>query len=803
MTYAVQRDLLVRTRQELLVVGVRECENFYATLVQQELTRTEEFDHADWIKTSVSVVANNAEAPDGTMTADTVTFNATSDAIGQLGAMVVTSKAFTASVWLRIPSGSQTVTLRVFNSGITETGTKQVTLSTTWTRFYVHKLFSGVPVDTVVFDVIRTAGDTVTDLQMWGANLHRNPGDKNREVVFTYRNRVAEVISTLSVNVSRCEAADAGDGNRCFYSRSTCQDPDNFNAGNLYEDTARGKGIREYRFCKKDSPLPLSGVETLPYITTVASASQEISADRAVTVNERMTYKMEDDAGPGVWNVRQQLEGGLVNTQTGAGTFWRRWRYIYRNYSNPECYAIRKVGFIEPGVTEASFQIRGKFLIRDLTSSDSGIRLVVGDRLKLTRKSIPSKIDQVNVLGATITSGATSMTVTDASQITPVADNASSADPDYVVTLEIDPDGTSEKVNVTAIDLNTNTLTIQRGRWGTTAAAHTKAVPFREVAEYGTERTTPSVSPLGKNPIDILIEQARQSGLSMDEIDVTTLESERDTWLPSTVDPTSPVGNIGTGILLRRTVTEPTEIDTLQTEIRDLCLVFLWVSETQQLTGKVFAPKTPLETYTELTDDSNLIAGSIEVEDNEEETRISRAVIAYNLTVGEQGDDIADYQEVRVELDIDAEEREYYGEPKLKQILSKWLRPGDTASAAYFTSHILDRFRHGARVLRARLEIKDDDIQLGDFVKVNTGHIQDAKGNNLQSIMQVVKKKPVSDGVLQIECLDTGLFRRYWFYALDGLSDYASATEANKEYAYHADDNGLVGSTGEAGYLSW
>ena len=123
MTYAAQRDSLTRTRQDLVVLGVRECQNFYATLVQQLLTRTEEMDHADWVKTSVSVVANNATAPDGTMTADTVTFNATNDAIAQtVVGTVVTSKAFTGSVYLRVPSGAQQVTIFVRNVAGTQYG---------------------------------------------------------------------------------------------------------------------------------------------------------------------------------------------------------------------------------------------------------------------------------------------------------------------------------------------------------------------------------------------------------------------------------------------------------------------------------------------------------------------------------------------------------------------------------------------------------------------------------------------------------------------------------------------------------
>src|SRR3990172_5243260 len=134
MTYATQRDSLIRTRQDLIVLGVRECQNFYATLVQQLLTRTEEFDNADWTKISVTVTPNNATAPDGTLTADTVSFNATNDEIIKFSSVAVTSKAFTGSVWLRVATGTKLVTLQVLNTAGTQIGAKQVTITTTWQR---------------------------------------------------------------------------------------------------------------------------------------------------------------------------------------------------------------------------------------------------------------------------------------------------------------------------------------------------------------------------------------------------------------------------------------------------------------------------------------------------------------------------------------------------------------------------------------------------------------------------------------------------------------------------------------------
>ena len=799
MTYAIQRDSVIRTRQDLLVVGVRECQNHYASLVQQLLTRTNEFDHADWVKTSTTVNANTIVAPDGTTTAEEVIFNATADAIAQTPAspaVAVTSRAFTGSVWMKIPTGTQQCRIRVTNVAGTETGETVCALTTTWQRFWAHKLFSAVPVDNVVFRIIRVdaSGDTVTTLHAWGGQLYRNPSDRDAQKYFPTVTRSAEAAATVAVNASRCNIADNGDGFRCHYSRPTCQDVDNFNAGHTWETTAAMQGLREFRFCRQDAPLPLAGADVMPYLVKAPVAAQEIDPERAVTVNERITFEFEDDAGPGLWNARQSVEGGLVNTATGAGTFWRRWSAIYRNYGNPDGYLKLLKGYVEAGAVESDFQSRGKYLIRNYETDDRRVRLVCGDRLKLTRKSIPAKITNNNYINGPLAAGDLTLTCDDGTELTePSAD--------YTPVIVLDPDtATEEKCNVTAIV--GNVLTVQRGRWGTAAVAHTNTqITFHENAEFGTERTNPALAALGANIIDSIVSLYKYSGLSAAEIDTTTLNAERDTWLPTTVDTTE---GTSYGPLIRRSLSQVTDVETLVRELRTLGQVFVWVNNAQQITGRVFAPIQPGQTLTTLDDDSNFVAGTISVDDNDE-SRISRVLIAYNLptSASSQYSVAEDFLEVRVDLDVDSEEREYYGDKRLRSILDQWLQPLDSKSAESFTTHILMRFRHGARMLSAQLEIKDDDIEIGDYVRVNTEHVQDVHGANLNSVMQVLKKREVRDNRILIDLLDTGLYHRYGFFAGAGLPVYTSATTAQKDYGFFGDAVGKVGSPLELGYHFW
>lgn len=803
MTYAIQRDKFGRTPQDLIVLGVRECQNHYAALVQQLLVRTEEFDNASWTKNSTTVTANAATAPDGTVTADVVAYNAANDYIYQVDATtVVTSKAFTGSVWLRVAVGPKLVTLIIQNTAATERLIQQITVTTTWTRFVVHKKFSAVPVDNVGFQILRNAGDDVGDLEMWGANITRNPSDLDRDIVFPYVKRVAEAVGTLAVNASRCQAVDAGDGLRCYYSRPSCQDPDNFNSGHPYEGTAALRGFREYRLCRQDGPLALAGENVAPLLDRFDVAGQEIDAKRGVTVNERVKLTCHDDAGPGVWNPTQQQRGALVNTATGQGTFWRRFVTINRNYANPKGYLIHKAGFVETAGTEAEFQQRGRYVMRNIMiRTDDRVEIECTDRLKLTRKDIPAKISQSNTLASTVDASPSSnvLTLVDAGEVSPPAANASSATPDYFVVLEINFDTIwAEKVNVLTRNLVTNQITVQRGRWGTTPQVQGAGAVIREVAEFGTERNDPTGIPLGKNPMDIIPELYRYAGIDAADIDTATFASERDLWLASSIDTAT---GAESGVLFRRTLLERKSVEDLVREIRSLVMLMVWVGEDQRVTGKLFAPPIPTETITTLDDDSNLVDGSIEIDDSDE-SRLTRALIAWGLAAGENGDTPEDFNLVQVNIALDEEEDPYYGEQRADVILSQWLRETDLLNPTSLVARIVSRFRHGARIFGLSLEIKDDSVHVGSSVLVRTDKLQKFDGSTYDRLAIVTRKKRRLDGTIEIDATEMPLDRPF-FWAPNGLPDYDAATEEQKRYGFYSDTQGLVGARKEPGYVWW
>jgi hypothetical protein len=101
-------------------------------------TYSEQFENAAWvgvIGTKPGVTANAAAAPDGTMTADALIFNAQFKAIGQ--ANLSAGLQYTYSIWLKVDTGTRDISL-VRSDGVT---LATFTVTSAWQRF-VHTFTS-------------------------------------------------------------------------------------------------------------------------------------------------------------------------------------------------------------------------------------------------------------------------------------------------------------------------------------------------------------------------------------------------------------------------------------------------------------------------------------------------------------------------------------------------------------------------------------------------------------------------------------------------------------------------------------
>ena len=103
------------------------------------VVRSEQFDDAAWTKTGLTVTPNTIYAPNGTLTADVLTRDATTptDPLYQYTSLTLANGAngsYAASIWLRAPSPI-TVTLTQLQTGTGALAFQTCNVTTKWQRF--------------------------------------------------------------------------------------------------------------------------------------------------------------------------------------------------------------------------------------------------------------------------------------------------------------------------------------------------------------------------------------------------------------------------------------------------------------------------------------------------------------------------------------------------------------------------------------------------------------------------------------------------------------------------------------------
>ena len=126
-------------------------------------TYSEQFDNAAWFKGLSSVTANTTIAPDGTLTADTLSFSAAANANLQptTPPTVTIGQQYTYSVYVRASSAVSNVNIAMAGSDVA------IAVTTEWQR--VSRTVTASV--STLGPVLVTRTDVATDIYIWGAQL--------------------------------------------------------------------------------------------------------------------------------------------------------------------------------------------------------------------------------------------------------------------------------------------------------------------------------------------------------------------------------------------------------------------------------------------------------------------------------------------------------------------------------------------------------------------------------------------------------------------------------------------------------
>jgi hypothetical protein len=180
------------------------------------LKYSEDFSIATWDKNggTCTVVANSIAAPDGNSTADAVTASGAAGLIRQNVAGLVANGQYTFYVWLKVPSGTMTVSLGILDNGWTAwlVGPTAVTLTTTWQRFKVTGTMTGGATSLWLAIGHHTDGWTTgLTFHAWGACLQQG-NDPKKAYARTWGYQAAPVAAGVAcgpVVVSAVNSTDS------------------------------------------------------------------------------------------------------------------------------------------------------------------------------------------------------------------------------------------------------------------------------------------------------------------------------------------------------------------------------------------------------------------------------------------------------------------------------------------------------------------------------------------------------------------------------------------------------------------
>lgn len=526
-----------------------------------------------------------------------------------------------------------------------------------------------------------------------------------------------------------CTASGAA-GSECNNTRVTCQDSVN------YVNTT-GK---DYKFCKKGAPVPISGEEIRPYLIKESYIPTRINPSKSLTENARITLEFADEPDNDIG-----IDPYVGNRSSVQGTFWKK--FFARNpYYTGRTVTIKK-GF--QGLAEANYASR-KFIIDQVDGPNNGVvKIICKDLLKLADKVEVPRATSGKLTGA-IGAGTTNIG----------CDLISDYPTNGVVRIG------DELIKYSTVNSTAFLLGSTGARGHNVGRIITNSTSHSENTKIQLCYTTTDIN-VWDIMEDVLVNEV---GISTADIDQTGAEAERDQWL---------LAFNFTGV-----ISKPMKASKVLEELQEQSLSNLWWSDEEQVVRfKVFAPPSPGTTVAELNDTANIM--SIKT-DNNEISRVSRVVVNFGKKRLDDDDDPEAYEFGLVLKSTDSEAADQYNQQAIKTINSRWTTSESIAGAV--GNRLKNRFRDPAKRCDIMLELKDSTIITADIVNITSTGVVGTDGFALDSRpFQVTAKKQESEGSFKYEIVDTGMSNRVGFIAPDGFPDYSSATDAQKKYCFISD----------------
>lgn len=557
--------------------------------------------------------------------------------------------------------------------------------------------------------------------------------------------------------VAPCTAAIGTTGTfKCYNTRTTCQDSDNYLTGTAIT----------LRFCSKAADFP-TGAETvqyLPFVESVSTSPMELniaagnSSVQPLGARESVTIKMRD-APYDDYLVDNYLSTRGFNP-LDRSFFWVKWLARNEFYQN-RSLRIRR-GYV--GQTVANMETSHYFIDKIVgVDSNGGVTITAKDVLGFAENNrSQAPLASQGVLDADITAGETSIT------LLPVGIGASEYPASGSVAISDE---------VMTFTRSGDVLTVIRAQNNTTASAHNEGDTVQLCLVYAGTR------------VDAVIEDLLTTYGNVDASYITTANwtAEADTWLADTT--------------VNTVITKPTGVAELVGELCEQGTCFIWWDAINQTIPFLAVRPVSKASIIDITSEANIVADSVQIT-RQPNQRLSQIWTYYRqIDPTDSLDKTNNYSALGVRVDLDAESADQYGESRVRKIFSRWFKAENDAQVVLLGSRILTSYLKNPIYVTFNLDAKDRSLDIADVIRFNHRSFVDAQGDNKDTLLQVISREEISAGhTVRYKCQIFGFIGNFANIMANSANDFDSATQNEKDTGGYISNNSGLMNDGSDGY---
>lgn len=501
---------------------------------------------------------------------------------------------------------------------------------------------------------------------------------------------------TRTYSSAPCTASLTSGSTECYNTRSTCQDPANYD-----------RGIRTLRFCKNQAFLPDDGNYYMPTLVSASLSAGSInpvgaaSTSSALGTRGGLSVRFQDGphtdryVDPYIAN-RVSRDAGYIATE--RGTFWSKWRARNQYYLGR---VIRhKTGFIDPNTRTVVDVVTRTYFITGFDGPDAS------GAVSMSAKDILSQFANDK---AKVPAASNGRLLNDLTNV--------------ATSLVLDPVGISSEYDASGyIRIGSeimaytkgsgDTLNITRAQYGSTAGTG-KAGDVVQVCKVYSAQTPAAIL------TDLLTTYA---AIPSGYLDTAQWAQEQTDYMPR---------------LYSTVISEPTGVQEVIAEMCEQMYFYLiWDERNALLKLRAIRPAQD-DTIYDLSDFTNFVSDSIGLRDLNDQLYTQVWVYYGLINYAASAKEEKNYA-VREIIATDEGGADKQDFERIKKIYCRWIPSTNGAAALDLGQKMIARYGAAPRQVSFSLTGKDSAIWIGDFVTVSHRLSVDATGAELPLNIQVM-----------------------------------------------------------------